>query len=135
MKTDAQKEIQAVRKIALQELDALTDAELLAEVAEDGESPQVLSADIAARLDDVIAQVLRDRAASAKANLRSKTPASPIWRPAIDRIKELIDQAFGTDPRLAAAYREGTRQSDLDLESLYDDLVSMGKIKPDHGPR
>jgi hypothetical protein len=46
----------------------------------------------------------------------------------MDRIKELIAQAFEAEPQLATAFRQGTRQSDGDLETLYDDLVLMGKI-------
>ena len=49
-------------------------------------------------------------------------------RPTLDRIKERIAQAFAAEPQLATAFREGTRQSDADLETLYDDLVLMGKI-------
>ena len=41
---------------------------------------------------------------------------------------ELALQAFAVEPQLATAFREGTRQSDADLETLYDDLVLMGKI-------
>ena len=37
-------------------------------------------------------------------------------------------QASAVEPQLATAFREGTRQSDADLETLYDDLVLMGKI-------
>jgi hypothetical protein len=49
-------------------------------------------------------------------------------RPTLDRIKERIAQAFAADSQLATAFREGSRQSDVDLETLYDDLVLMGKI-------
>jgi hypothetical protein len=46
-------------------------------------------------------------------------------------MKELIDGAFQADASLAAAFRDGKRQSDADLQSLYDDLVELGKIEPE----
>jgi len=135
MKNDVQKEIDAFRKLALADLDTLSDAELMAEIAADGGNPQEMSDQIAARLDDVVSQFLRYRTAEAKVQANSKKPEAAIWRPAMERIKQLIEQAFAADPKLATAFRDGKRQSDSDLQTLYDDLVDMGKINPDHDPR
>jgi hypothetical protein len=44
-------------------------------------------------------------------------------------MKELIRAAFDREPQLAAAFRQGRRQTDQDIRSLYDDLVSLGKIR------
>ena len=135
MKTDVQKEMEAFRKLALADLNELSDAEMMAEIADNGENPHDLSAQIAARLDDVVSQFQRNRTAKAKAQANSKKPETAVWRPAIERIKQLIEQAFAVDPKLATAFRDGKRQSDSDLQTLYDDLVEMGKIAPDHDPR
>ncbi len=56
--------------------------------------------------------------------------AKAFAKPSLAQIKERINQAFAAEPQLATAFREGTKQSDADLESLYDELVLMGKIAP-----
>ena len=76
-----------------------------------------------------MAATLRQQAASAKVAMRAP-PSSKFSRPTLAQIKERIAQAFAVEPQLATAFRDGTRQSDADLESLYDDLVLMGKIAP-----
>ncbi len=135
MKNDDQKEIEAFRKLALADIDELSDAELIAEITDDGGNPQAMSDQIAARLDDVVSQFLRNRTAEAKVQTSRKKPTATIWRPTIERIKQLIEQAFTADPKLATAFRDGKRQSDSDLQTLYDDLIEMGKIDPEHDPR
>lgn len=60
------------------------------------------------------------------------TPLS-FTRPAIYRIKTLVQELFANDRSLGLAFREGKRQSDADWQSLYDDLVAMGAIKADDG--
>ena len=135
MKSKFQMEIEAFRKVAIADLDALSDVELMGEIADDGGNPQEMSDQIATRLDDVVSQFLRNRTAEAKAQANSKKPETAVWRPVMDRIKQLIEQAFAADPRLATAFRDGKHQSDSDLQTLYDDLVDMGKISPGHDPR
>ena len=66
--------------------------------------------------------------AAAKAAMQVRATPKTSRRPALNRIKERIAQASAVEPQLATAFREGTRQSDADLETLYDDLVLMGKI-------
>ena len=83
---------------------------------------------IAVSLDDVLASCLRQQAAAAKAAMQVRATPKTSRRPALNRIKERIAQAFAANPQLATAFREGSRQSDADLETLYDDLVLMGKI-------
>lgn len=61
--------------------------------------------------------------------MRAPSP-NMVSRPTLAQIKERIARAFAVEPQLATAFRDGTRQSDADLESLYDDLVLMGKISP-----
>lgn len=46
-------------------------------------------------------------------------------------MKALVQQAFQADSALGLAFRDGKRQSDGDWETLYDDLVSLGKIAPE----
>lgn len=130
MKTDSVKTLDAIRQLALQDLDATSDEELRAETINDGAEPEAVARSVAAELDAFIAATLRDRAAIAKARTVS-LPAAATRRPSLARIRELIDNTFRADPCLATAFREGTRQSEADLQSLYDDLVALGKIEPE----
>ena len=128
MTNESQKTLAAVRALALKDLEATSDEDIRAELAAEGIDPDQLAASIAVSLDDVLAASLRQQAAAAKAAMQVRAIPKTSRRPALDRIKERIAQAFAAEPQLATAFREGTRQSDADLETLYDDLVLMGKI-------
>lgn len=128
MTNESQKTLAAVRALALKDLDAASDEDIRAEFAVEGIDPDQLAASIASSLDDVLAAGLRQHAAAAKVTMQLRTGPKISLRPTLDRIKERIAQAFAADPQLATAFREGSRQSDADLETLYDDLVLMGKI-------
>jgi hypothetical protein len=121
--------IEAMQALAARDLDAAGDNTLSEEFIEDGLDPAVEALRVAERLDAVVAQFMRDRASTAKALRAATTHPSPRPRPTIARMKELIRAAFDREPQLAAAFREGKRQTDQDIRSLYDDLVSMGKIR------
>lgn len=128
MTNESQKTLAAVRALALKDLEATSDEDIRAELAAEGIDPDQLAASIAASLDDVLAASLRHQAAAAKAAMQVGVLPQTSRRPALERIKERIAQAFAAEPQLATAFREGSRQSDADLETLYDDLVLMGKI-------
>ena len=128
MTNESQKTLVAVRALALKDLNATSDEDIRAELAAEGIDPDQLAASIAVSLDDVLASCLRQQAAAAKAAMQVRATPKTSRRPALNRIKERIAQASAVEPQLATAFREGTRQSDADLETLYDDLVLMGKI-------
>lgn len=128
MTNESQKTLAAVRALALKDLEAASDEDIRVEFAAEGIDPDHLAASTALMLDDVLAACLRQQAAAAKASMQLRTGPKNSLRPTLDHIKERIAQAFAADPQLATAFREGSRQSDADLETLYDDLVLMGKI-------
>ena len=128
MNNETQKTLDAVRVLALKDLEAASDEDLRAEFAAEGIDPDQLAASIALSLDEVLAASLRQQAAAAKVVMQAQAAPKKSLRPTLDRIKECIAQAFAAEPQLATAFREGSRQSDADLETLYDDLVLMGKI-------
>lgn len=128
MTNESQKTLAAVRALALKDLEATSDEDIRAELAAEGIDPDQLAVSIAVSLDGVLAASLRQQAAAAKAAMQVRAISKTSRRPALDRIKERIAQAFAAEPQLATAFREGSRQSDADLETLYDDLLLMGKI-------
>lgn len=128
MINESQKTLDAVRALAVKDLEAASDEDIRAEFSAAGIDPDQLAASIAVSLDEVLAANLRQQAAAAKMAMQVPTPPKKSLRPTLDRMKERIAQAFAAEPQLATAFREGSRQSDADLETLYDDLVLMGKI-------
>lgn len=129
MKDADLKTMDAIRNLALTDLDEVSDEELLAEFVADGLDAEILAREVADKLDSVVAATLRAQSAQAKDAFATR-PLSSRLRPSLDRMKSLIDQAFAGNSSLAAAYRQGTRMSDADLSSLYDDLLELGKIDP-----
>ncbi len=135
MTNEIRKTLDSIRTLALRDLETASDEEIRAELAAEGADPDQLAASIAMSLDNVLAASLRQHAAAAKMIMQVRTPAKKSLRPTLDRIKERIEQAFAADPQLATAFREGRRQSTADLETLYDDLVLMGKIPDSNDDR
>lgn len=136
---DFRAELAALRTAALEDIMATRDADLRREAVEDGEVVASIALDIKATMREAAAAALRQRMAVARqrmdieiAKAAGMGPAGLV-RPAIDRLKQLVREAFANDPNLGLAFRDGKHQSDADWESLYDDLVSLGKIEPgDH---
>jgi hypothetical protein len=114
----------------LRDLAETSDEELRAELIEDGQDPNMLDRQIAEGLDSVVAEFMRHRVAATKAVRKATEMQAPQRRPTLARIRQLVQSAFERDPNLAAAYREGTKQSENDWTSVYDDLVVLGKIDP-----
>jgi len=130
MSIDSVSTLDAIRRLALKDLDATSDEELSAEIVAEGDDPEAVARSVAIELDTIVAAAMRERAAAAK-NQEVSMPTMPKRRPTLAHMKELIENAFRIDSNLATAFREGTRQSDADLQSLYDDLVELGKIDPE----
>jgi hypothetical protein len=124
-------DIAAIRAAALESLLATTDAELRQEAREDGENLDAMAIQMKTSMRNAAASALRERMAKSKSQSRLKLSTRPpsIARPAIDRIKELVQDLFARDQSLGLAFRSGKRQSDADWQSLYDDLVAIGAIK------
>jgi len=125
-------ELAALRVIVLEDILNTSDAELRKEAVEDGEDVAAIAADLKSAMRDAAAGALRQRLSQAKARMTvqpAQKPGQPA-RPPLERLKRLIQEAFASDRSLGLAFRDGKRQSDADWESLYDDLVALGKIDP-----
>jgi predicted nucleotide-binding protein len=128
MSKDIQKTLSAMQSLALTDLDNTSDEHIRAEILEDGGNPDEIANEIAERLDSIVAEFMRNRVAANKAVKSATTIPTQKLKPSLEEIKRLIQKAFEREPKLAALFREGTKQSENDLLSLYEDLVSMGTI-------
>lgn len=130
MNTHARKTLGAIQALIIKDLEETSDEELQAELVEDGQDPELVAREMAETVDSVISEFLRNRVAATKAVKKAVQSTAPLSKPVLTRIKELVQRAFEAEPSLATAYRKGTKQSDHDWESTYDDLVLLGKIDP-----
>lgn len=130
------KEIGFIRAMALDDLAKTSDEEIRNEYREAGQDMAAVAKQTHDKLRDVVAAGMRAKLASAKAVTKASSAGQPAnWvRPAIERLKEIVADAFLREPKVAMAFRDGKKQTDEDLATVYDDLVRMGIIKPeDHG--
>lgn len=124
-------DIAAIRTAALENLFATTDTDIRQEASEDGEDLDAIAVQMKSSMREAAASTLRLRMIKSKQAAQEKISIRlPLsTRPAIDRIKELIQDLFARDKSLGLAFRDGKRQSDADWQSLYDDLIAIGAIK------
>ena len=130
------KEIAFIRARALDDLANTSDEEIRNEYREAGQDMAAIAKQTRDKLRDALAAGMRAKLASAKAASKASTTSQPVSRirPAMDRLKEIVAEAFLREPKVAMAFRDGKKQTDEDLATVYDDLVRMGVIKPeDHG--
>lgn len=129
-------ELAALRDAALEDLMAASDAELRQEAIEGGDDLDAMALQIKSAMRETAAATLRQHLALAKARLPQKinSRAAPLVRPSLEQIKQIVQSVFKADASLGLAFRNGTKQTDEDWLSLYDDLIAVGAIKPDtHG--
>ncbi len=133
----ARKEIAALREAAMEDLAKTTDSELRKEALECGEDVGRIAVHTRSVMRNAVASFNRQRLAVAREQMEAKLHSrpGPFVRPTIDRIKQIVQAAFATDPALGVAYREGKVTSTDDWYSLYDDLIKIGAIQPDDHER
>ena len=130
------REIGFIRARALDDLANTSDEEIRNEYREAAQDLAAVAKQTHDMLRYVVAAGMRTKLASAKAATKVSSASRPThWvRPTMDRLKEIVAEAFMREPKVAMAFRDGKKQTDEDLATIYDDLVRMGVIKPeDHG--
>lgn len=126
------KELAGLRSAALDDLMAATDEQLQREAKEESVDLDILAASVGAMMQETAAAVMRDRLTLARKSMQTRqTNDCEVVRPSVEIIKQKIKELFQADRSLGMAFREGKAQTDEDWESLYDDLVDMGVIKPE----
>lgn len=122
--------LKQLRDQAVQDALEISAAEMAQEDAEDSVDGVKAAEDLRASMREVAARFQRNAAPKRSPNY---IPVSERARakPAIDRLKAVVQSVFAREPELGLAFRDGKKQTDGDWESLYDDLVDMGAIDPD----
>lgn len=122
-------ELAALRRLALEDVLQASEADLREQAQEEGLDFNELAEKIRSSMREAAASVLREQFVKDRTPASTQRPASK--RPSLERIKEAIREVFAREPELRVAFRDGRQQSQSDWESLYDDLVRLGALKPD----
>lgn len=130
MNTDARKTLSAIQALISKDLEETSAEDIRAEFVEDGLDPDRVAREMAETIDAVVSEFQRGKVATTKAVKKATKVPVATSRPALERIKELVQSAFQREPNLATAFRNGSKQSENDWISTYDDLVLLGKIDP-----
>lgn len=126
-------ELATLRDAALEDLMSLSDEQLLQEIVEEGLDADVLALEIKSQLRNSAAAASRARLLEAKERMRQSAEVRvPRNKPPLEQIKRMIQEAFQNNANLGLAFRDGKRQTESDWQSLYDDLIKVGAIKPDN---
>jgi len=126
-------EMAALYDAALEDLMTTSDVQLRQEAIEDGEDLDKVAMQVKTTMRKAAASANRQRLARAKERMYPSISAqtiSSIHLP-VEALKQIIQKLFQTDPTLGLAFRDGKKQTDADWQSLYEDLVSIGAIKPE----
>ena len=116
---------------------ATTDEQLRQEALEDGDDFDAIATHVATCLQEAAAATLRDRLMYAKKRAQPivRDAIRPTALPSLQKMKLLVQQAFQSNHSLGLAFRDGKKQSDADWQSLYEDLVELGEIRPSDDER
>ena len=124
-------ELATLKAEMIADIEALSDADLLREAQDSGEDAEKLANEVRAGAREAVATVLRAGLAQAKAASVTPRDAPSGIRPALEQLKTIVKDALKQQPDAALAFRDGKMLSDNDWQTLYDDLVLLGAIKPD----
>ncbi|AQR69845.1 hypothetical protein BZG29_17075 [Janthinobacterium sp. LM6] len=119
------------------EVDALTDEQLMQEAQEDGLDTAKLGNEFRSSAMKLIAEAKRQKLALARQRLaesQQNRATEPRLRPSLESIKQRIQAVLAIRPNLAVAFRDGKTLSDDDWLSLWDDFIEMGAVKDNHDP-
>ena len=119
------------------EVDALTDEQLMQEAQEDGLDTAKLGNEFRSSAMKLIAEAKRKKLALARQRLaesQQNRATEPRSRPSLESIKQRIQAVLAIRPNLAVAFRDGKTLSDDDWLSLWDDFIEMGAVKDNHDP-
>lgn len=126
-------EIIALRDAAIEDLLSLSDEELRTEAKQDGEDLEAIASETKNLMREAAAATLRMRMSTSR--IKPALPVIPrrlsLIRPNLERMKQLVEHVFANNPSAGLAFRQGKKQSDTDWQTLYDDYVALGAIKPE----
>ena len=121
------------------DLQNLSDDEILAEAKENGENVEEIATHTSSLISDVIRKNGQHRLAAARAAYDANTPAdgANVLKFSLSKKREIVN-AFakndnGFEEKLTLAARNG-KDTEADIDSLLEDLIDLGEIDDEGNP-
>lgn len=129
--TPSKSEFDLLREAAFDDLEGTSDAELVLELQEENVDGETLAREMKHAMHESVAAALRTRMAVARsaAQAKSEKGSAARIRPALEALKKIVQDTLRANPGVGLAFRNGTRQTDADYITLYDDLIDTGAIE------
>lgn len=129
---EAVRKLEALRESMLEDIAAMSDEELLAEMRENGLDPTEIAQKLRMNALALIAKERKQRFIQGCSLLGKNSVGPQIKRrPTLEAMKQRIQEICTMKPEFALAFRNGEYQSNSDIESLWDNLVELGLIPND----
>ena len=130
---EARKKLEQLCNALADDIDAMTDEELLAELEEGGEDPDAIGARTGALITDAIADAGRRNLVAARAGYEAQKAARQgnVLQWPVERKRALIQRFAQNDNalkrKLTLAARKG-EDTEADVDSFIEDLIDLGVI-------
>lgn len=125
----------------LEEIDALSDDEIVAEAREAGEDPEQVAGELRSLINDLIREQAKERLKAARASLDAKrtTKSSGSANVLSFERKQAILKGFAENDgrlreRLTMAARNGEGATEREVDSILQDLRDLGVVDEDGNP-
>lgn len=115
------------------DVDKLTDEELLAESTENGDDVEAIAERVGELISDAIAEVGGRKLAAARAGYEARTlrPSAKVLQWSLEKKRELMFRFAESDhavkKKLTLAARNG-EETEADVDSFIEDLLELGAI-------
>jgi len=134
--TKARNVMAALREVACEDLLSMTSEDFLREAQESGVDVEAVASCVKSGMLEALAAARREKLSIARQHINNTADRKHpmIVHPPLDQIKSILQSLYASNRKVQLAFREGKRQTDTDLISLYDDLVRMGVINENGTP-
>lgn len=126
-----------LRNALIGDAESMTDSEIRDEISGLGQDPEKVASDLRAMAMALVTETRKARLNQAAQRLRQQPePTDSFVGRSVEAIRRRL-AALAANPesmagkKVALAFRNGERQSDSDVLSLWQDLVDLGAVRDD----
>lgn len=127
----------ALRSALIGDAESMTDEEIREEILGLDQDPDVVANELRAMTLSLVAEARKNRLAQATQRFKQQlSQEQSILKRSVDAVRSRLEM-LAADPesmagkKIALAFRNGTKQSDSDVLSLWQDLIDLGAVKDD----
>jgi outer membrane PBP1 activator LpoA protein len=125
-----------LQRAIFEDAQEITPEQARAELIERGVNPDEIAAASRAMANGLLAESRKERLYKAQAEVAQRTSRDMVATRDVGRIRQVLarlarEQSSIAGTRIALAHRNGTSQSDGDVQSLWQDLIDLGAVSDD----